>query len=54
MSNDDDSFVDSKEISSDLTNSVHFMSFKFDGFGKRLSEVLNSIKEFKRTYLKAK
>ncbi|XP_060845463.1 uncharacterized protein LOC132925050 [Rhopalosiphum padi] len=38
-------FVESNETLSDLTNSVKFMSAKFDDFGKQLKEVLFSIKE---------
>lgn len=45
---EDDSFVGSNETLSNLTESVKFMRNQFDMFGKQLSEVLNSIKKFKK------
>jgi len=46
-SKNEDVFVGSNETLSDLTNSVKFMSAKFDDFGKQLKEVLLNIKELK-------
>lgn len=46
-SKNEDVFVGSNETLSDLTNSVKFMSAKFDDFSKQLKEVLYNIKELK-------
>lgn len=46
-SKNEDVFVGSNETLSDLTNSVKFMSAKFDDFSKQLKEVLHNIKELK-------
>jgi len=46
-SKNENTFVESNETLSDLTNSVKFMSEKFDDFGKQLKEVLYNIKELK-------
>jgi peptidoglycan hydrolase CwlO-like protein len=49
------SFVGSNEKLSNLTESVKFMSNKFDDvFGKQLNEVLNSIKKLKEENSKLK
>jgi len=47
ITQDDDSFVGSNEILSNLIVSVKFMSDQFNTFGKQLLNVLNSIKELK-------